>query len=84
MRFSADGRFLYVRGFPRGLGFRLPARIFRVELAKGTRELWKELAPRGASSLGRISPVVIAPDAGAYAYTYSESTATLYEVRGVR
>ena len=84
LRFSADGRFLYVRAFPRGSGFRLPARIFRVDLAKGTRELWKEIAPAGASSLGGITALVIAPDAGAYAYTYGEPTATLYEVRGIQ
>ncbi len=84
LRFSADGRFLYVRAFPRGPGARLPARIFRVDLAKGTRELWKELAPAGASSLGGISALVIAPDAGAYAYTYGEPTTTLYEVSGIQ
>jgi dipeptidyl aminopeptidase/acylaminoacyl peptidase len=84
LRFSVDGRFLYVRAFPRGPGFRLPARIFRLDLAKGTRELWKEIAPAGASSLGGITALVIAPDAGAYAYTYGEATATLYEVSGIR
>ena len=65
-------------------GFRLPARIFRLDLAKGTRELWKEIAPAGASSLGGITALVIAPDAGAYAYTYGEQTSTLYEVRGIQ
>ena len=84
LRFSADGRFLYVRAFPRGPGFRLPARIFRLDLAMGTRELWKELAPAGASSLGGITALVIAPDAGAYAYTYGEQASTLYEVRGIQ
>jgi Tol biopolymer transport system component len=84
LRFSADGRFLYVRAFPRATPFRLPVRIFRLDLAKGTRELWKEIAPAGASSLGGITAVVIAPDAGSYAYTYGELTSTLYEVRGIR
>jgi Tol biopolymer transport system component len=84
LRFSGDGRFLYVRGFTPGQGNRLPARVYRLDLAKGTRELWKELSPPGASSLGGITALVIAPDAGAYAYTYGEQATTLYEVRGVR
>jgi hypothetical protein len=49
-----------------------------------TRELWKELAPAGASGLGGITALVIAPDAGACAYTYGEATTTLYEVRGIQ
>jgi dipeptidyl aminopeptidase/acylaminoacyl peptidase len=84
LRFSADGRLLYVRAVPRGTGFRLPARVFRLDLAKGTRTLWKELAPAGATGLGGITALVIAPDAGAYAYTYGEPTTTLYEVRGIQ
>ena len=84
LRFGGDGRFLYVRGFVRGQGARLPARIFRLDLAKGTRELWRELSPPGASSLAALSALTIAPDAGAYAYTFTLATSTLYEVRGLR
>jgi hypothetical protein len=84
LRFSSDGRFLYVRAISRGVGFRLPARIFRLDLATGARTLWKEIAPAGASSLGNITAMVIAPDAGAYAYTYGEQATTLYEVRGIQ
>jgi Tol biopolymer transport system component len=79
LRFSGDGRFLYVRGEER-----LPTKVFRLDLAKGTRELWKELAPAGASSAGQITALTIAPDVGAYAYTFSEAMTTLYEVRGLR
>jgi Tol biopolymer transport system component len=82
--FDGSGRFLYVRAAQRGDSFRLPVRIFRLDLANGTRELWKELAPAGASSLGGITALVIAPDAGSYVYTYAEPTSTLYEVKGIR
>ncbi len=84
LRFSADGRFLYVRAFSLNSSLLLPARVVRVDLAKGTREVWKEIAPAGASSLGGISALVIAPEAGAFAYTYGEPTSTLYEVRGIQ
>jgi len=78
LRFSRDGRFLYVRGQGR------LTRVFRLDLARGTRELWKELAPVGASSAGRITALTIAPDVGAYAYTFAESMTTLYEVHGLQ
>jgi hypothetical protein len=81
LRFSGDGRFLYVRE-DRGRG-RLPIRLFRVDLASGTREPWKELNPPGATSLGGIGGITIAPDVGAHAYAYSEPIATLYEVSGL-
>jgi hypothetical protein len=79
LRFSGDGRWLYVRAAGRS-----PSRVFRVDLSKGTRELWRELAPAGASSTGRVNALTIAPDAGAYAYTFTETMTTLYEVRGLK
>jgi hypothetical protein len=79
LRFSSDGRFLYVWGDDR-----LPAKISRLDLSSGTRELWKELVPAGASSSGGVFALTIAPDVGAYAYTFSESMTTLYEVRGLQ
>jgi Tol biopolymer transport system component len=80
-RFSRDGRFLYVRE-DQGAG-RLPVRVFRIDLATGARELWRVITPAGASPLGGISALAIAPDAGAHAYTYSEPMTTLYEVSGL-
>jgi hypothetical protein len=82
--FSGDGRFLYVRAFVRGVGVRVPARIFRLDLAKGTRELWREVSPPGAPSGAQIMALTIAPDAGAHAYTYAQRNTILYEVRGLR
>ena len=79
LRFSGDGRFLYVWG-----DGGLPAKVFRLDLSSGTRELWKELAPAGGSNSGGIFALTIAPDVGAYAYTFSESMTTLYEVRGLQ
>ena len=53
-------------------------------LLVGLVEPGEATAPAGASSLGNITALVIAPDAGAYAYTYGEATTTLYEVRGTQ
>jgi dipeptidyl aminopeptidase/acylaminoacyl peptidase len=82
LRFSGDGRFLYAWN-ARADG-RRTAKVFRLDLAKGTREPWKELAPSGASTSGGINALTIAPDVGAYAYTYAEAMTTLYEVRGLQ
>ncbi|HET7292255.1 MAG TPA: protein kinase [Vicinamibacteria bacterium] len=82
LRVSRDGRLLYVGRFPRPR--RLPYSIYRIDLQTGARELWKELSPAGASTLGSVNAVAIAPEAGAYAYSYFEAMTTLYEVRGLR
>jgi Tol biopolymer transport system component len=84
LRFGRDGRFLYVRGSLRGQANRVPARVFRLDLAKGTRELWRDLSPAGAPSIANVGSVVVAPDVGAYAYTLTVPASTLYEVRGIR
>jgi hypothetical protein len=82
LRFSGDRRFLYVRQAPGEEGHTV--RVFRLDLSRGTRELWKELPAAGASGSGRITVLTIAPDVGAYAYTFAEAMTTLYEVRGLR
>jgi sugar lactone lactonase YvrE len=84
LRFGGGGRLLYVRRTPAGQGGRVPARIYRLDLVSGTEELWRELSPAGAPTIANVNSVAIAPDAGAYAYTYSVPTARLYEVRGLR
>jgi dipeptidyl aminopeptidase/acylaminoacyl peptidase len=85
LRFSADGRSLYVRGFERGQGNRVPARIYRIDLVTGTREPWREIVPPGAPGYATISPgIVIAPEANAYAYASFLPATTLYEVTGLR
>jgi hypothetical protein len=79
LRFSGDGRFLYVRGEGR-----LPAKIFRLDLLKGTREPWRELGPAGASEPAGVTALTIAPDVGAYVYVFASPETTLYEVSGLR
>jgi Tol biopolymer transport system component len=62
-QWSADGKSLYVTR--RG---ELPARIERLDLATGKKELWKELMPADRSGLIRIQEVFITPDGKSYAY----------------
>lgn len=75
---STDGRLLYV--FRRSV----PAQVFRIEVATGHKRLWKELTPADIAGVGYIYRVHMAPDGGAYVYSYSRRLSDLYLVEGLR
>jgi WD40 repeat protein len=78
IQFSADGTSLFV--------YRpttLPARVHRITLATGQRELWRELTAADPAGVYKIAPVVIAPDGNAYAYTALRVLSELYLTEGV-
>jgi dipeptidyl aminopeptidase/acylaminoacyl peptidase len=79
IQFSADGSMLYVYR-PTAL----PARIHRVTLATGQRELWRELKAADPAGVYKIAPVTITPDGNAYAYTALRVLSELYLTEGVR
>jgi Tol biopolymer transport system component len=76
LRFSGDGRVLYVRAEDH--------KIFRIDLASGTRALWKELVREGGGPAGFVAGAVITPDGKSYAYTFRDDTSTLYVAEGLR
>ena len=78
IRWSTDGNsvFTYAVG--------MPGRIFRVDLATGRREVWKELTTSDPAGVWRIHPVVVTGDGGSWAYSYSSALGDLYLVQGVR
>ena len=79
VQWSADGRSLFV--------YRIgdvPARIFRLDLSTGRRELWKELIPQDLAGANVIPSVQIAPDGRAYAYYYGQVLSDLYLVEGLK
>jgi serine/threonine protein kinase/Tol biopolymer transport system component len=75
---TADGASIYV--------YRptVPARIFRVELATGKRQLWKELTPADPVGVYFIRPPHIAADGKSYAYNYGRILSDLYVADGLR
>jgi len=79
IEWSADGTALYVYR-PTAL----PARVFRITLATGVREPWKELMPSDPAGVYKISPLLITPDANGYAYTANRTLSDLYAVEGLR
>ena len=56
-----------------------PQRIFRVELATGTRTAWKDVAPSQPAGV-RLSQVTLTPDGNTLLHSYSQLLANLYVV----
>ncbi|MFL6231152.1 MAG: protein kinase domain-containing protein [Pyrinomonadaceae bacterium] len=79
IRWSADGRSLYVAS-TQGIS----AKIYRVDVSDGRRELWKELKPSEPSGVTSVSKIVITPDARSYFYTYGRRLTDLFLVEGVK
>jgi serine/threonine protein kinase len=79
VRFSSDGRWLYF--WKRG---DVPARVTRVEIESGRREVWKDLLPADPAGVERISNVLVAPDGKSYAYCYARLLSDLFVVEGLK
>jgi eukaryotic-like serine/threonine-protein kinase len=79
IQWSADGASLLVHR-PTAL----PARIHRVSLATGTRELWRELAPADLAGVYRIAPVLVTPNGDAWAYNAMRTLGDLYVAEGLK
>jgi hypothetical protein len=77
--FSSDGRALFV--YQRTA---VPASVFRLDLATGKRELWKEIAPADRNGVYRIDRVAMTNDAEAYAYSYSRRSGKVVVVDGLK
>jgi hypothetical protein len=61
-----------------------PARVFKVDIATGRRELWKTIAPADRSGLVSIDNIVMTPDTRSYAYSYERILTGLEVVEGLR
>jgi serine/threonine protein kinase len=70
---DTTGRFLFV--YRPG---ELPARVFRLEVATGAREPWKDLIPADPTGVTFIRPPHFAGDGGSYAYSYARALSRLH------
>ncbi|HXY38044.1 MAG TPA: winged helix-turn-helix domain-containing protein [Vicinamibacteria bacterium] len=77
VRVGGDGRSLYVREGS------VPARVFRVDLASGTRAPWGLLCPPSATGVGHVWSLQITPDGQGYAYTHGFFLEDLFLVDGL-
>jgi hypothetical protein len=76
---SADGRWLYVQARTE-----VPAEIARIDLQSGRRETVRTLRPPDPSGVTGILRIVMTPDGGSYAYTYTRALSALFLVEGLR
>ncbi len=79
IEWSPDGRDLYL--FDPST---LPTRVFKVDVASGRRELWREILPIDQVGVSGIQRVAVTPDGSAYAYSYQQVRSNLYLVKGLR
>jgi len=76
---TADGRSLYVYK-----GGELPAMVYRLDIATGSRTLWKRLMPPDPAGVEFVGPVLPTPDGKAYVYGYRRLLSDLYLVEGLQ
>jgi eukaryotic-like serine/threonine-protein kinase len=80
VRFTADGRSLFLRSSARDF----PARVFRLDLPTGRREIWKELMPGDPAGITTLSPAAISDDGRTILFGYARSLADLYVAEGLK
>jgi len=80
LRFTADGRSLFLRSDAR----EFPARVFRLDVATGRREVWKELMPGDPAGIIQLSPEAISKDGKTVLFFCSRSLSDLYLAKGLK
>src|SRR4029077_7165141 len=81
-QWSADGRRAYVMARVNPTLF--PRSVFRIDLAGGKRELWRELAPADRTGISGFRSFYMAADESSYAYSYTRGQSELYIVEGLK
>jgi eukaryotic-like serine/threonine-protein kinase len=81
LQFTADGRYLFFRS---ALPREFPARVFRLDVASGRREAWKELMPGEPAGLTSLQPAAISADGQTILFEYSRRLADLYLADGLK
>ena len=69
--------FVYAHG-------QLPARVFRLDLATGRREPWRDVLPSDPSGVVTIVPLLFTPDGRSYVYSYPRILSQLYIGEGLK
>lgn len=76
---SADGRTLLVRDFGK-----VPAKIYRIDIATGHTKLWTEVGPTNLTGVQNILRLFYTPDERSYVYSFDRTVAQLYLADGLR
>lgn len=62
----------------------LPAAVYRINLATGARDLWKQFTPTDPAGVYKIAPICMTHDAGSYAYDALRTVNDLYVAEGLQ
>ncbi|HEY6390386.1 MAG TPA: winged helix-turn-helix domain-containing protein [Bryobacteraceae bacterium] len=76
---SSDGQTLLARDFGR-----VPAKIFRIDVATGHTRLWAEVGPTNLTGVQNILRLFYTPDERSYVYSFDRTVAQLYLADGLR
>jgi len=76
---TADGRAI----FAYHLG-EVPATVYKVDVANGHKQQWKQLVPPDVSGVTDISAIFITPDGNNFVYEYGRTLSDLYLVNDVK
>jgi dipeptidyl aminopeptidase/acylaminoacyl peptidase len=84
LRWSSDGRWLFVRRTPAFQPNTPTVWIDRIEIATGSRHPWKEIRPADPAGAYAIGGVYLTPDGQSYVYMVAASLGELYLAEGLR
>ncbi len=80
VRYSQDGRFMYVREHDAGIA----APICKLDLRTGRRNSWKVLCPADPSGVRGIERIKITSDGRFYAYAFTRQLSELFLAEGLK
>ncbi len=80
LRWAADGRSLFIRSSED----LFPARVYRLDLETGRREVWKEFMPSDPTGITGMGPNSISADGKTILFAYSHTLSDLYVADGLR
>jgi hypothetical protein len=79
VQWTPDGRQLFVLDVGR-----LPAKVYKTDLATGRRVIWREIQPADRVGVSGVSTALVTPDGATCTYSYMQFRSDLYVVRGLR
>ncbi len=80
LRFASDGRSLFFRTSER----ELPARMYRLDIGTGRREVWKEFMPGDLAGNTQLTASAVSGDGETVLFNYGRSLADLYLAEGLK
>jgi len=83
LAWSTDQKYVYASANS-GVIQALTARVFRIEIATGRREVWKEFSLPDPTGISGISARAITPDGRGFVFSFAQRLSELYLVEGLK